>query len=294
MARFVETPAEPPPAPLVSRRQLIAEVQELGVATGNVVMVHVSMKSLGWVLGGADTIVQALLDAVGPDGTLVAMCGWHSDTWHGFDRWPAEMQELYRAEMPGFDSERSEATYDVGRIPERIRTWPGAVRSTHPESSLVAMGPRAAWLMEPHPRNFPSGEGSPLARLVEVEGKVLMLGAPLETITLLHHAETIAPAPDKRLVRYPVPIMEDGNRIWCTITDIDSANGAYDYTSACEGDAFAVIGEAAIAAGVGVRGSVGASTSHLFPGPELVEFAVSWIDRHFGREKVAPPEAAVT
>ena len=287
MSPFVLIPAEPPAEPLVSRSRLVGQIQELGVATRDVVMVHTSMTSLGWVLGGADTIVQALLDAVGPDGTLVAMCGWHNDTWYGFDRWPAEMQELYRAEMPAFDPERSEATYDVGRIPERIRTWPGAVRSTHPESSLVAVGPRARWLMEPHPRDFPSGKGSPLARLVDVRGKVLMLGAPLETITLLHHAESIATAPNKRLVRYPVPIMEEGGRTWCTITDIDSSNGAYDYASACEGDAFAVIGQAAIEAGVGVRGQVGASTSHLFPGPELVEFAVSWIDRHFGGEKAA-------
>ena len=246
-------------------------------------MVHVSMKSLGWVVGGADTVVQALLDAVGPDGTLVAMCGSHSDTWYGFERWPISSQELYRAEMPAFDPERSEATPEVGRIPERIRTWPGAIRSAHPESSLAAIGPQAEWLLVPHPRDFPSGEGSPLARLVEARGKVLMLGAPLETITLLHHAETIATAPNKRLVRYPIPVMEDAKRTWCTVTDIDSTNGAYDYASASESDAdaFELIGEAAIAAGVGVRGPVGASSSVLFPAAELVEFAVAWIETRF-------------
>lgn len=282
MTPFVETPVEPPPEPVISCRRLLTEVRRLGVAPDDVVMVHVSMKSLGWVLGGADTVVRALLDAVGPEGTLVATCGWHSDTWYGFERWPTSMQELYRAEMPAFDPERSEATPEVGRIPERIRTWPGAIRSTHPESSLVAIGPRARWLMEPHPRDFPSGEGSPLARLVEAKGKVLMLGAPLETITLLHHAETIAAAPNKRLVRYPVPVMEDGERTWCTVTDIDSTNGAYDYASVSEADAFEVIGAAAIAAGVGVRGTVGASNSVLFPALELVEFAVAWIETRFG------------
>jgi aminoglycoside 3-N-acetyltransferase len=246
-------------------------------------MVHTSMRSLGWVIGGADTVVLGLLDAVGADGTILAMAGAHNDTWYGFDRWPAALQDLYRNEMPAFDPELSESTPDVGRVPERIRTWPGAVRSDHPESSLVALGPRAAWLMDPHPLDFPSGKGSPLARLVEAGGKVLMLGAPLETITLLHHAETMAGAPDKRIVRYPMAVLKEGERRWVTVTDIDSSDGAYEYPRVCDGDAFAVIGRAALDAGIGRSGQIGASATHLFPAPELVIFAIRWIDERFGK-----------
>jgi aminoglycoside 3-N-acetyltransferase len=261
---------------------LADEVRSLGVSQGDVVMIHTSMRSLGWVIGGADTVVRGLLDAVGAAGTIVAMTGAHNDTWYGFDRWPAALQDLYMNEMPAFDPVISESTPDVGRVPERIRTWPGAVRSDHPESSLVALGPRAAWLMDPHPLDFPSGEGSPLARLVEADGKVLTLGAPLETITLLHHAETMAAAPDKRIVRYPMAVLRDGERTWVTVSDIDSSDGAYEYSKVCKGDAFAVIGQAALEAGVGTSGSVGASTSHLFPARGLVAFAISWIDERFG------------
>lgn len=284
MSPEVQTRCEPPDRPAITRAQLAQAAGELGVQDGEVVMVHTSMKSLGWVVGGSDVVVAALLDAVGPSGTIVAMCGSQGDTWYGFDRWSTELQELYRAEFPAFDPKQSEAAPEVGRIPERIRSWPGAVRSDHPESSLVAVGAKAAWLMDPHPLDFPSGLGSPLERLVEADGKVLMLGAPLETLTLLHHAETMATAPDKRIVHYPVPVLQDGERTWVTVTDIDSTDGAYEYPTVCdEGvDAFDVIARAALETGVGVSGPVGDSTSHLFPSQELVRFAIDWIDTRFG------------
>ena len=283
MTPDVPTRFEPPSRPAISPSRLADEVRALGVAEGDVVMVHTSMSKLGWVIGGADTVVRGLLDVVGRTGTIVAVTGAHNDTWYGYDRWPAALQELYANEMPAFDPEISESTPDVGRVPERIRTWPGAVRSDHPESSLVALGPRAAWLMDPHPLDFPSGEGSPLARIVEDGGKVLMLGAPLETITLLHHAETMATAPEKRIVRFPMAVLREGERVWVTVTDIDSTDGAYDYDRFCEEDVFTTIGEAALGAGVGVSGSVGTSTSHLFSARELVAFAIGWIEERFGR-----------
>jgi aminoglycoside 3-N-acetyltransferase len=122
--------------------------------------------------------------------------------------------------------------------------------------------------------------------LVEADGQVLMMGAPLETITLLHHAEAIADVPDKRRVTYRMPISQDGHTVWREYHDIDSSLGAFRYEDLddLEGmDGFEAIGRAALAAGVGRSGGVGMSTSHLFDAPALVRFAVEWMEERFGQ-----------
>ena len=240
-------------------------------------MVHTRMSALGWVIGGSETVVRALLDALGPSGTLMAYASW-ADHVYAISDWPEEHRAAYRAEPPRWDPATGEVDPDYGRIPERLRTWPGALRSVHPEASVVAVGPQAAWLTAVHEDGY--GAGSPFARLVEAGGDVLMLGAPLETVTLLHHAEAIASAPGKRTVTYEIALADGTTRSY---TDIETSGGAYPYSSlGLEADEFEVIARDALAAGVGVRGTVGAAECHLFPAAELVEFAVAWIEARFG------------
>src|SRR5688500_7918182 len=128
-----------------------------------------------------------------------------------------------------FDPATAEAARDHGRISERVRTWPGARRSVHPEASVVAVGRLADELTADDPQQDAYGPGSPFARLVAAEGDVLMLGAPLETLTLLHHAEAIASAPGKRTVTFEIPVATPGGVEARTYTDIDTSRGAYRY-----------------------------------------------------------------
>ena len=244
-------------------------------------MVHTRMSALGWVVGGSETVVRALLEALGPQGTLMAYAGWEEHVYHPGE-WPEEYRDAYLAEPPVFDPATGEAVREHGRIPERLRTWPGAERSANPEASMVAVGARARWLTERHPPDDGYGPGSPLARLVAAEGQVLMLGAPLETITLLHHAEAIAEAPGKRCVTFSLLMADGGQVTERTFSDIDTGNGAYPYEQlGLDADEFEVIGRAALAAGIGVRGRVGQAECHLFSAPELTAYAVSWIEARF-------------
>jgi aminoglycoside 3-N-acetyltransferase len=232
-------------------------------------MVHTRMSALGWVVGGSETVVRSLLDVC---DTVMAYASWADHVYTLEDR-PPEYRAAYEAEPPLWDPATGEVDPDYGRIPERLRTWPGTLRSVHPEASVVAVGPRAAWLVEPHEDGY--GAASPFARLVEAGGSVLMLGAPLETVTLLHHAEAIASAPGKRMITYEI----SGR----SYTDIETSGGAYDYASlGLEADEFEVIAREALAAGLGTRGTAGAAECHLFPARELVSFAVDWIDERFG------------
>ena len=266
----------------VTRSRLVADLRRLGVRAGGVTMVHTRMRAIGWVVGGSETVVRALLDVLGPEGTLMAYASWAEHVYHVTD-WPAEHRDAYLAEPPVFDPATGEVDRDYGRIPERVRTWPGAERSAHPEAGVVAVGARARWLTDAHPEEDSYGSGSPFARLVEAGGQVLMLGAPLETVTLLHHAEAIADVPDKRRVTFRVPTAERGRVVERTYTDIDTSADAVPYEElGLDDDPFAVIARDALEADIGVRGLVGRAESHLFPAPELISFAVSWIEERFG------------
>jgi aminoglycoside 3-N-acetyltransferase len=244
----------------MNRTSLARELLRVGVTPGRVLMVHTRMSALGWVDGAETAVVGALLDALGPEGTLVAYTSWDA---HDFG-----------VDLPPFDPATARATPDNGRIPERVRTWPGAVRSAHPEASVAAVGARAAWIAEPHDGDEGYGAGTPFARVVEAGGQVLMLGAPLDTITLLHHAEAISRVPEKRTATTVV-----AGR---AMTDIDTFDGPFDYASLGLGeDEFVVIARDALAAGIGARGRVGEATCHLFPARELVAFAVAWMEERF-------------
>jgi aminoglycoside 3-N-acetyltransferase len=272
--------------------RLASELRGLGVRQGDVLMVHARVSALGWVVGGTGAVVIALLDALGPDGTLMAYAGWEDDTY-GMDGWPEEWKAAYEADLPPFDPRTAEAVHANGRLPERIRTWPGAVRSRQPEAGIVALGRRATWIVADHPLDDAYGPGSPLAKLVEANGQVLALGAPLSTLTLLHHAEATARVDGKRRVVYRMPLLVDGQSIWREFQDIDTAEGAFPYElvadeiAATPGmgpdrDPFEAIARQALAAGIGTEGRVGDGTSVLFPARALYRFAEAWLETRFG------------
>lgn len=279
--------------PAVTRSEMVGDLRALGVRPGGVLMVHARVSALGWVVGGTGTVVLALLDALGPDGTLIAYAGWEDDPY-GMASWPAHWRAAYEADLPAFDPATAEAVHANGRLPERIRTWPGAVRSRQPEAGIVAVGAEAGWITADHPFDDPYGRGSPLAKLVEADGQVLMLGAPLDTLTLLHHAEATARVADKRRVVYRMPLLEEGRRVWREFRDIDTSTGAFPYERvaaeivatpgvASAEEAFGAIAWQALAAGIGRGGPVGASESVLFPAPALHRFAEGWMEARFGR-----------
>lgn len=269
--------------PIVTRSRIGRDLRALGARPGGVLMVHTRMSALGWVVGGTTTVVDALLDVVGSEGTLLAYAGWEDDTWH-LGEWPEERQQSYLTEMPPFDPVRSAANPAFGRVPERIRTWPGARASGGHCFRFVALGPRADELTRDAPWDYPVGRGSPLGRLVDAGGQVLALGSPLDALTILHHAEALVDTPERRPVTYRVPVRVEAEDVWRTVHDFDtSSRGAFPYERlGLDDDAFAVIARAALTGGAGRRGPVGASQSHLFDAEKLVAFAVTWLRERFG------------
>jgi aminoglycoside 3-N-acetyltransferase len=269
----------------VTRSQIAVDLRRLGLDVGATVMVHASISSLGWVVGGSQTVVEALLDCVGPEGTVCAQAGWE-DVPFGLAGWPQRWRAAYEAEYPPFDPALSAAAPYEGRLAERIRTWPGAHRSANPATGVAAIGAGAAALTADHRLDDGFGPGTPYARLVERGGHVVLLGAPLRTISLLHHAESIACAP-KRWTTYRLPLVATGG--WVAIREIDVWDGVFPYADELPAGCapLEVIAAAALCAGIGRRGTVGAGCAHLFPAAALTRFAVDWIERRFGARRSA-------
>ena len=264
----------------ITHSQLVRDLVRLGLQAGDVVMVHASMRAVGKVLGGPDVVIRAILDVVGQSGTVMAYTDWEHAAQHLTRQDAIEaVDESLLEEMPAFDPRTSRARREYGILPEFLRTWPGACRSGNPGASVAAVGAKAEWLCADHPLQYGYGPGSPLAKLVEVQGKVLLLGAPLDTVTLLHFSEHMARLPNKRVIRYREPILVDGRKVWVEIEEFDTSSPV---VSGAPEHYFADIVQSYLEAGRGRSGKVGNAQSYLFEAADLHHYAVRWMEKHFG------------
>jgi len=276
---------------LVTRSRLAHNLDKLGLGAGEVTMVHCRMSALGHVVGGAKSVVRALLDALGPEGTLVAYTGWQDAPPDDLDALDEEARRAYLEGQPVYDPRVTLSCRDHGRLPEALRTWPSVRHSGHPEAGVAAVGPLAEAVTVRPPYDDAYSTGTPYARLVELGGRVVMLGAPLDTVTLVHHAEAIADVPGIRRVSYSMPVIVGGERLWRTSSDIDTADGALPYERVLgeEEDYIEQIARSALAVGAGRSGPLGETTAYLFDARGLVEHAVGWIERNFASEDLNGP-----
>lgn len=155
------------------------DLRALGVRPGGVLLVHSSLRSLGWVPGGPESVVCGLLELLGDQGTLVM---------------PALSYETVTSRHPVFDLRTTPAC--VGAIPEYFRLRTGTHRSLHPTHSVCAVGALAARLLQDHWLDeTPCGPHSPFSRLPEFNGQILFLGCGLAANTSMHAVEELVEPP---------------------------------------------------------------------------------------------------
>mgnify|MGYP001424697884 CR=1 FL=1 len=159
--------------------RFVSDLRRLGLRPGGIVLVHSSLSSLGQLPGGPETVIRALLEAIGPEGTLLL---------------PALSYNLVTPDQPVFDLRKTGS--NIGAIPEYFRRRAGTLRSIHPTHSVCASGPLAAALLGDHARDTtPLGPHSPFRKLRDLDGQILMLGCGLGPNTSFHGIEELAPPP---------------------------------------------------------------------------------------------------
>ena len=164
-----------------TKKDIVDALRSLGLSAGSTVLVHSSLSSMGWVDGGAETVIDALLEAVAPSGTVIV------PTLTGTSQDSAE-------HPPVFDPRTSPCW--TGTIPETFRRRPAARRSRHPTHSVACIGPAADRLIGGHEYSAtPCAADSPYGRLAEEGGSILLLGVTHDSNTCLHMVEEIARVP---------------------------------------------------------------------------------------------------
>jgi aminoglycoside 3-N-acetyltransferase len=250
---------------------LTEHLRDCGLAEGQTVLVHLAMSKLGWVIGGAEAVILALLAAVGDSGTIMMVTNSSNNT----DPWewqhppvPEEWWQMIRDHTPAYDP-LTTPTRGMGVVPELFRTWPGAVRSAHPAFSLAALGARAEYLVADHALTEDSGDRSPLGKLYELDGHVLLLGVDHWNNTSLHLAEFRADYPGKRNLRTGSAMLVNGQRQWVTYETLST-----------DPDDFGEIGAAFDAAhNIAVR-KIRDAEVRFFRQRLVVDFATLWMERH--------------
>ncbi|MCS6836863.1 MAG: AAC(3) family N-acetyltransferase [Anaerolineae bacterium] len=253
-----------------------------GLQAGQTVLVHASLRKIGgWICGGPEAVVLALMQVLGEDGTLVMPTQTNTNTDPQF--WnappvPESWWPIIRAERPPYDPATS-ATVQMGVLAEAFRTRPGVLRSAHPVASFAAWGRHARFVIHPHPYEDMFGEQSPLARLYALDARVFFLGTGHDTNTCLHLAEERAQYAGKMRIEEESTVLLEGRRrnVRYTILDYDS-------------DDFHRLGADYESEGHPVRyGHVGQAVTRLFPMRALVDYGVTWIETRRGKPTSSNP-----
>lgn len=222
----------------MKRSEVVTQLRSLGIGPGDVLLVHTSFRAVRPVEGGPGGLIAALREAIGPAGTLV-MPSWTGDDDRAFD--PAS----------------TPASSDLGVVADTFWRLEGARRSSHP-FAFAAAGPRAELILRdplPLPPHIPA---SPVGRVYELDGKILLVGVDHEVNTTLHLAELLAGVPYR--VPKRITVMRSGRPLALSYGENDHC-----------ATRFALAGTWLDARGLQARGRVGRAESLLVRSREVVE-----------------------
>jgi aminoglycoside 3-N-acetyltransferase len=248
-----------------TRQSLAADLLALGIQPGSLLMCHASLGQVGWTVGGATTVIQALLDVLGPSGTLCMPAespftadpdGWNDKRVR--PEWHAEI----RQHLPPFDPITTPTT--MGAIAEAFRTYPQTLRSLHPLVSLCARGPLAETITSVHSLEFGEGRNTPFEKLYTLGGFTLLLGVGFDRCTSLHFAESLTA--NRRVMMSRILVSRDHEQKWIDTPQMGIDGGTH----------FPRIGAAFCQAQSIERRRVGEAETYLVSTRALVDFAVHY------------------
>ena len=241
----------------ITKERIVSDLKKLGLKEGDNVLLHSSLKSMGFVEGGAKTVIQAIIEVVSSSGTLIVPTYSGAGTMYG----------TCQAKDYVFDP-RSSST-ELGSIPVTFLRLFNKHRSIHPTHSVSAVGKNAKFITEGHHTAVSTyGTDSPWDRLMKIDGKLMGLGVGIWPIPLFHVLE------DMELDRFPLPVrMKEtymlkckdwfGNHLEVPVTPLDPKYAKIRIDQKSRQDLKDYFWKAFILAGVLTVGNVGEATSWL-------------------------------
>lgn len=260
----------PSSKPIV-KEELVEALRACGLREGDAVIAHCAMSKLGYVVGGAETVIRSILEIIGDEGTIVMP----AQTWKNLDpatgvHWETDPQwwPLLREQWPAYDA-RVTPSIGMGTVAEALRTWPGARRSAHPARSFAAVGKHAEAVVEGHDLRNIFGEQSPLDKLYRLHAKILLIGVGYDKNTSLHLAETRADFPSKSFADEASAMLIEGRRNWVVYS-----------TQAVDDSDFLQLGEQYEQEHPVQVLRIGEADIRCLPQRQLVDWAAAWMERH--------------
>ncbi|MBV1709590.1 MAG: AAC(3) family N-acetyltransferase [Erysipelothrix sp.] len=251
---------------VITRQQIIDQLRANGITEGMTLMVHSSLRAFGYVCGGAQTVVDALLEVVGYEGTIIVPMQSGDNSEPGYWQNPPvtiEMFDVIRKSHPSFHINHSDVS-KMGAIAKSFRHREGSVMTRHPAVAFCAMGKYARFICRHHELDFPLSKESPLGACYDLKAHVLLLGVGYDSCTALHLAESIS---GKRAVILQGGAIEgSGGRVWQKYLD-------YDYDS----DDFKNIGLVLEHKNLVTAFNIGNAQIKFFEMQTAVDEAVAWI-----------------
>lgn len=255
----------------ITQESLVKDLIELGLKAGDIVIVHSSMSKIGWITGTSVAVINALMEVLTTEGTLVMPT--FSTDYTDPENWqnppvPEEWKPIIRDHLPAYNPKIT-PTRGMGRIPETFRNYPDTIRSEHPQCSFTAWGKHKSFICSEHNLSPVFGKKSPLEKLYKLEAKILLIGVDHGNNTSLHYAECEASIKNKPIQKQGSAILKDGKRVWVKFEDVE-----YD------DEDFPKLGsefERKIAVNYG---KIGQADSKLLPMKELIDFSIPWFERN--------------
>lgn len=254
---------------ILTKEDIVRGLKDSGLRAGHHIFVHTALSSFGHVIGGAETIISALIEVVGEEGTIM-MPG---QTWRNLDpaigvHWevPEEYWQLIRDNHPAYDK-RYTPVVGMGCVAALFANWPGVERSDHPARSVCAYGKYSKHLTKDHDLTNIFGEGSPVDKLYQLDGYVLLLGVFHNKNTSIHLAETRAEFASKVFADESSAIMVNGQRQWVTYN-----------TQAVEDEDFEALGKAYEEAFDLKTSKIGKCEVRYFKQKPFVDYCVKWLE----------------
>ena len=205
---------------LITKEVLIHKFSQLGIKQGDTLLVHASLSSLGYVVGGAEALFLALRDMTGKEGTIVvpSQTVEISDpaTWQ-YPPVPVEWHDVIRSSMPAYSKDLSYSKA-MGAFSQFVGILPDSIRSNHPMYSFTAIGKKAGEIIGQDSFDFPFGDKSPLGRMYSIGAKVLMIGTDFETNTSLHLAENRL---NREVIQERSKILTEHGEKWISFKNIE-------------------------------------------------------------------------